>query len=210
MLHGNRPSWASVVEALVCVPCHTMHRQLLLYHCVFLWPGFRLSCTSSPGNIEMFNSSVHPSDIIHINALYLTSFFHRRLFPICWTIFYSIFSWVLCLLLTELVFYQHPPPHASSWMTVYSIWRSRFALRPPSFSDSIEVVAVLFVPSTQIRCWIPWDIMPLHVSVVGMWYFATTSWETYWLKHVGKPILVFKWKLVATSLSWRGMWAEWP
>ena len=34
---------------------------------------------------------------------------------------------------------------------------------------------VLLVPSAQISCWIPLDIMPLHVSMVGMWYFATTS-----------------------------------
>ena len=45
---------------------------------------------------------------------YWKSYLLRRLFPVSWTIIYSEFSRVLCRLLTELVFYQHPPhmlPH---------------------------------------------------------------------------------------------------
>ena len=54
-------------------------------------------------SLETFNFSVH-----------WKSYLLRRLFPVSWTIIYSEFSRVLCRLLTELVFYQHPPhmlPH---------------------------------------------------------------------------------------------------
>ena len=83
--------------------------------------------------IEMFNSSVHPSEIIH----YLKSSIRRRLFP--WIIIYSMFSRVLCLLPTEPVSYQHPPHmlhHA--WLTVIPSEGQGLHLDPPVFQAALK------------------------------------------------------------------------
>ena len=62
-------------------------------------------------SLEIFNSSVHQSDNIQIGSV-LEKLPSQK--SLSWTIIYSEFSRVLCRLLTELVFYQHPPhmlPH---------------------------------------------------------------------------------------------------
>ena len=52
---------------------------------------------------------------------------------------YSIFSWVLCLLLTELAFYQHPPhAHATSWLTVIPSERQGLHLNPLVFQTALK------------------------------------------------------------------------
>ena len=52
---------------------------------------------------------------------------------------YSMFSWVLCLLLTELAFYQHPPhAHATSWLTVIPSERQGLHLNPPVFQTALK------------------------------------------------------------------------
>ena len=59
--------------------------------------------------IEMFNSSVHPSDIIHISSLLEKFHSQKALSNMLDNHLFNVLLGSLCLLLTELVFYQHPP-----------------------------------------------------------------------------------------------------
>eukprot|EP00731_Ephydatia_muelleri_P007921 Em0004g259a len=43
-----------------------------------------------------------------------------------------------------------------------------------------------------------WDIMPPLVSVAVMWWYDTTPFVMFWLKHATGPILASKWKLAMT------------
>eukprot|EP00731_Ephydatia_muelleri_P030632 Em0022g146a len=43
-----------------------------------------------------------------------------------------------------------------------------------------------------------WDIMPPLVSVAVMWWYDTTPFVMFWLKHATGPILASKWKLEMT------------
>ncbi|KAL5463167.1 hypothetical protein EMCRGX_G032044 [Ephydatia muelleri] len=43
-----------------------------------------------------------------------------------------------------------------------------------------------------------WDIMPPLVSVAVMWWYDTTPFVMFWLKHATGPILASKWKLSMT------------
>eukprot|EP00731_Ephydatia_muelleri_P003511 Em0001g3511a len=43
-----------------------------------------------------------------------------------------------------------------------------------------------------------WDIMPPLVSVAVMWWYDTTPFMMFWLKHATGPILASKWKLAMT------------
>ncbi|KAL5471253.1 hypothetical protein EMCRGX_G029349 [Ephydatia muelleri] len=111
-----------------------------------------------------------------------------------------------CISHLQLAFYQHPPSHASSWLTVIPSERQGLHLDPPVFQtalkwwlglDTAEGSHCALCPDKML------DPLGHHATTCkrgGDLVFRHNKLRIYWLKHVGEPILVFKWKLVATSL----------
>ena len=113
-----------------------MHQQPLLHRYVSLaWVQILMYTSSSPWRhliLQFISQTTYRSD------RYWKSYLLRRLFPVSWTIIYSEFSRVLCRLLTELVLYQHSPPHASSWLTVIPSEGQGLHLDPPVFQTALK------------------------------------------------------------------------
>ena len=90
--------------------------------------------------IEMFNSSVHPSDIIHISSLLEKFHSQKALSNMLDNHLFNVLLGSLSIA-NRAHLLSASSPHASSWLTVIPSEGQGLHLDPPSISDGIEVVA---------------------------------------------------------------------
>ena len=87
--------------------CSLSHHALAAFISSLCFPGLGSDSHAHLQAIEIFNSSVHPSDIIHISSILDKFLSQKAISNMLETMICLMFSWVLCL--SELVFYQHHP-----------------------------------------------------------------------------------------------------
>eukprot|EP00731_Ephydatia_muelleri_P019856 Em0012g681a len=95
-------------------------------------------------------------------------------------------------------------PHASSWLSVLPSQGLGLHLDAPVHEvaikwwlgmDTSQGSQYALCPGNALTLW---DIMPPLVSVAVMWWYDTTPFVMFWLKHATGPILASKWKLAMT------------
>eukprot|EP00731_Ephydatia_muelleri_P016144 Em0009g568a len=94
--------------------------------------------------------------------------------------------------------------HASSWLSVLPSQGLGLHLDAPVHEvaikwwlgmDTSQGSQCALCPGNALNLW---DIMPPLVSVAVMWWYDTTPFVMFWLKHATGPILASKWKLAMT------------
>ena len=89
--------------------------------------------------LEMFNSSVHPSDIIHISSLLDKFLSQKALSNMLDNHLFNVLLGSLSIA-DRAHLLSASSPHASSWLTVIPSEGQGLHLDPPVFQTSIEVV----------------------------------------------------------------------
>ena len=155
--------------------------------------------------IDMFNASVHPSDIIHISSL-LEKFYSQK------ALSNMLYNHLFNVLLGSLTFADRArllsasSPYASSWLTVIPSERQGLHLDPPVFQtalkwwlglDTAEGSHCALCPDKML------DPLGHHATTCKRGrdvVFRRNKLRDILAETCRRAHLVFKWKLVATSL----------
>ena len=147
-----------------------------------------------------FNSAVPPDKALQIHSLLLVSLVSQN--ELSSTLDTCIFNLLLetSSNADQARLLSVSAPHASSWLSVLPSQGLGLHLDAP-----VHEVAIKWWLGQGSQCalcpgnaLILWDIMPPLVSVAVMWWYDTTPFVMFWLKHATGPILASKWKLAMT------------
>ena len=103
---------------------------------MFLWPGFKFSCTPPPV-LETFNSSVHQSDNIQIGSVLEKLPSQKTLSSILDDNLFRVLQGSLSIA-DRARLLSASSPHASSWLTVIPSEGQGLHLDPPVFQTALK------------------------------------------------------------------------
>eukprot|EP00731_Ephydatia_muelleri_P001166 Em0001g1166a len=128
----------------------------------------------------------------------------KKNYPAHWTLACSICCWKPPPMLTKhncflFPHHMHHPGclfyHHRGWVYILMHQVHEVAIKWWLGMDTSQGSQCALCPDNALNLW---DIMPPLVSVAVMWWYDTTPFVMFWLKHATGPILASKWKLAMT------------